>query len=123
MVVNDKSKCIAAELILLFMLFYVLFAPTVLFCVLFVCKCVLYYCHRLSTQLQLNISYRINPLDTELNPICHLLALLGTHPIFHISRIRVKITSSPSVTIQRFPSICIYYITLNSVFMSQKYSY
>jgi hypothetical protein len=25
----------------------------VLFCVLFVCKCVLYYCHRMSTQLQL----------------------------------------------------------------------
>jgi len=29
----------------------------VLFYVLFVCKCVLYYCHRLATQLQLNISY------------------------------------------------------------------
>jgi len=33
----------------------------------------------------------INPLNAELNPICHLLALLGAHPILHISRIRVKI--------------------------------
>ena len=31
-----------------------------------------------------------NPLNDELNPICHLLALLGAHHIFHISRIRVK---------------------------------
>jgi len=31
----------------------------VLFCVLFVCKCVLYYCHRLSTLLQLNTLFRI----------------------------------------------------------------
>jgi len=31
-----------------------------------------------------------NPLNAELNPICHLLALLGDHPILHISRIRVK---------------------------------
>jgi len=34
-------------------LFYVLFVSIVLFCVLFVCKCVLYYCHRVSTKLQL----------------------------------------------------------------------
>jgi len=31
-----------------------------------------------------------NLLNTELNPICHLLALLGARPIFHISRIRVN---------------------------------
>jgi len=31
-----------------------------------------------------------NPLNAELNPICHLLALLGAHLIFHVSRIRVK---------------------------------
>jgi hypothetical protein len=30
-----------------------------LFYVLFVCKCVLYYCQRMSTQLQLNISYHV----------------------------------------------------------------
>jgi hypothetical protein len=32
----------------------------------------------------------INPLIAELNPICHLLALLGSHHILHVSRIRVK---------------------------------
>ena len=31
-----------------------------------------------------------NPLNAEFNPICHLLVLLGAHPILHISRIRVK---------------------------------
>ena len=33
---------------------------------------------------------RFNPLNIELNPICHLLALLGAHRIFHVSRIRVN---------------------------------
>ena len=32
----------------------------------------------------------LNLLNAELNPICHLLALLGTHPILHVSRIRVN---------------------------------
>ena len=33
-----------------------------------------------------------NPLNAELNSICHLLALLGAHHIFHVSGLRVKIT-------------------------------
>jgi hypothetical protein len=32
-----------------------------------------------------------NPLNAELDPICHLLALLAAHPILHVSRIRVKV--------------------------------
>jgi hypothetical protein len=33
----------------------------------------------------------LNPLNAKLNPICHLLALLGAHHILHVSRIRVNI--------------------------------
>ena len=32
----------------------------------------------------------LNPLNVELNPICHLLALLGAYNILHVSRIRVN---------------------------------
>jgi len=31
-----------------------------------------------------------NPLNAELNPICHLLALLGAHHILHVSRKKTK---------------------------------
>ena len=46
-------------LIVMYVMFCI-FCFIVLFCVLFMCKCVPYYCHRVSTQMQLsNISYRI----------------------------------------------------------------
>jgi hypothetical protein len=32
----------------------------------------------------------LKPLNTELIPICHLLALLGAHHILHVNRIRVN---------------------------------
>jgi len=45
----------------------------------------------------LYLKTHFNPLNAELNPSCHLLALLGAHLILHISRIRVNVISpSPS---------------------------
>jgi len=34
---------------------------------------------------------RVNPLNAQLNPICHFLASLVAHHILHVSRIRVKL--------------------------------
>jgi len=39
-----------------------------------------------------------NPLNTELNPICQLLALLGAHHILHVSRVKVKGPTAPMVS-------------------------
>ena len=36
------------------------------------------------------IRVTLNPLNAELNPICHLLALLGGATIVVVSRLRVK---------------------------------
>jgi len=32
-----------------------------------------------------------NPSNAKLNPICHLLALLGAHHILHVSGLRVNV--------------------------------
>ena len=42
-----------------------------------------YYCFQLRTAA-------FNPLNAELISICHLLALLRVHHIFHVSGLRVK---------------------------------
>ena len=43
-----------------------------------------------------DISTILNPLNAELNPICHLLALVGAHYIFHVSGLRVHNEVTPS---------------------------
>jgi hypothetical protein len=40
--------------------------------------------------LDMELLQLLNPLNAMLNPICYLLALLGTHPILHINKIRVN---------------------------------
>jgi len=40
----------------------------------------------------------IDPLNAELNPICHLLALLAHH-ILYVSRVRVKDRFKPTFTL------------------------
>ena len=42
-----------------------------------------------STEALLHVTV-FNPLNAELNPICHLLALLGVHYIFQVSGLRVN---------------------------------
>ena len=43
-------------------------------------------------------TWTINPLNAELNPICHLLALLGGATIVVISRLRVKARDARRIT-------------------------
>jgi len=37
-------------------------------------------------------SFRAKGLNAELNPMCHMLALLEAHHILHVSSLRVKVT-------------------------------
>ena len=66
---------------------------------------------------RLNPTYSINPLNAELNPIRHLLALVGGRHIVHVSRVRVKLPVIRNImyngslfsihtTDQAIPNIC-----------------
>ena len=34
---------------------------------------------------------QFNPLNAELNPMCHLLTLVGAHHILHVSKVKANI--------------------------------
>jgi hypothetical protein len=76
-------------LCIVFVLFYVLFVCCSMYCLFFVvlcivCKCVLYYCHRVSTELQLtNISYHIisTCLSAVLFRMSHIFFLSPVKPM------------------------------------------
>jgi hypothetical protein len=52
--------------------------------------------HFSQNELKSRTRYRcyIKPLKAELNPICHLLALLGAHHIFHVSSLTVNLLTN-----------------------------
>ena len=66
----------------------------------------------------------INPLNSELNPICHFLALLGAQHILHVSRIRVNSTKGHFFfTFYRLPVLTIFKHSLKCWSIPHKYSH
>jgi len=47
-------------------------------------------CLSITSHMHWGSEIHFNSLNTELNPICYLLALLGAHHIFHVSGLRVN---------------------------------
>jgi hypothetical protein len=82
---------------------YVMFIPTCFDIIsrenIVICICAIVGCNKNNIKI---LDAYINPLNAELNPICHLLALLGGATIVVISRLRVKMTELFCSDIQSF---------------------
>jgi hypothetical protein len=62
-----------------------------------------------------------NPLNAQLNPICHLLALLAAHPILHVSRIRVNACTVHLYIVLLHPTNVQIYITITCIYIMSKH--
>jgi hypothetical protein len=75
---------------------FCIFCFIVLFCVLLVCKCVLHYCHRVTTELQLtSISYHISDHITYHIKIYiiisyYVMSCIMSYHIYHIVSYLIK---------------------------------
>jgi hypothetical protein len=59
-----------------------------------------------------------NSLNAELNPICHLLVLVGAHHIVHVNRVRVNNSFSTATVVTRTPRSLRFKRTLPVMFNS-----
>jgi len=59
-----------------------------------------------------------DPLNAQLNPICHLLALLGAHLILHVSGVRVNCASYVFLLLYFMYSYCYVCCVLYILFSS-----
>jgi hypothetical protein len=112
---------------------YCFFVP---FSVLFVCICVLYYCHRVATQLQLNISYIISQRnatqrdatrhdttrhDTSRHVTSRRIIYHIYHIIYHIHHITSHHITYISYHIPYHTSHIIYHIIYHIISYHQNY--
>jgi hypothetical protein len=81
-----SSKCLCCFMYLFCYIYFCVILCIVCFVsfsVLFVCICVLYDCHRVVTQLQLNISYHISRIyyggTARSGPGCHIMEASRSH--------------------------------------------